>query len=35
MTTVVIGEALADLAWRAGSEHVVPHLGSRPANVQP
>ncbi|TLS47771.1 carbohydrate kinase [Streptomyces montanus] len=33
MTTVVIGEALVDLAWRAGSAHIVPHPGGSPANV--
>ncbi|OUC92770.1 carbohydrate kinase family protein [Streptomyces swartbergensis] len=33
MTTVVIGEALVDLAWRAGCAHIVPHPGGSPANV--
>ncbi|MFC8427988.1 carbohydrate kinase [Streptomyces sp. NPDC057253] len=33
MTTVVIGEALVDLAWHTGGAHVVPHPGGSPANV--
>jgi fructokinase len=33
MNTVVIGEALVDLAWRTGSARVSPHPGGSPANV--
>jgi fructokinase len=33
MNTVVIGEALADLAWRAGSTHISPHPGGSPVAV--
>jgi fructokinase len=33
MNTVVIGEAVVDLAWRADSTHISLHPGGSPANV--
>lgn len=33
MTAVIIGEALVDVVWPAGSTHLSPHPGGSPANV--
>jgi fructokinase len=33
MNTVVIGEALVELAWRAGSTHISPHQSGSPVAV--
>ena len=33
MTIAVIGEALVDLVWRTGTDHLTPHPGGSPANV--
>ncbi|MGW2891849.1 carbohydrate kinase family protein [Streptomyces griseoruber] len=33
MTALIIGEALVDVVWPAGSTHLTPHPGGSPANV--
>ncbi|MET9907538.1 hypothetical protein ABZZ74_12020 [Streptomyces sp. NPDC006476] len=33
MTALIIGEALVDVVWPAGSPNLTPHPGGSPANV--